>query len=315
MSTNPPTAALASPPRHVLVTGAAGLIGRAVLRHLRACGIRSTALTLTDPGDLDALGADRVVIGDATDPTAVADSLTEVDAVIHLAAIPAPSLASGPEVFGMNTRATYTVLDLAGQAGVRRISIASSINALGIRFSPNPAAAPVYLPLDSDAPTIAADSYSHSKWVDEATATALARRHGFDVVCLRLPLVGGLGHVPELDDRLLADAGRIARDPSLGAPDLWLYLETRDAAAAMADALSPRFHGAHVVHVAAPQTSAPYPTEDLLNRYWPGVGRRREFPGRTAPVDLKAATKLFGFAPQHLLPSDLRLLPDPIATP
>lgn len=307
------TAPLTSSLRHALVTGAGGLIGRAVLRHLHASGIRSTALTLDDPGDLAELGADRVIVGDATDPDAVAESLTGVDAAIHLAAIPAPSLATGPEVFGMNTRSTYTVLDMAGRAGVRRISIASSINALGIRFSSDPAAAPAYLPLDADAPTIAADSYSHSKWVDEATAAMLARRYGFDVVCLRLPLVGGLGEVAALDDRLLRDADRIANDPERGAHDLWLYLETRDAAAAMVDALCPRNPGAHVVHVAAPQTSAPYPTEDLLDRYWPAVSRRRRFPGRTAPVDLTTATELFGFTAQHLLPAGLRPLPDPIA--
>ncbi|SEE95024.1 Nucleoside-diphosphate-sugar epimerase [Ruania alba] len=295
----------------MLVTGAAGLIGRGVLHQLDRSGIAATALVLADPGDLP---VDRIVVGSATDPSAVAEALTGADAVIHLAAIPAPDLASAPEVFGMNTRATYTVLDAAGAAGIRRISIASSINALGIRFSPDPAATPPTLPLSAESATIAADAYSVSKWADEFTAAALSRAYGFDVVALRLPLVGGLGEVPELDDRLLGDAAEIAADPSLGASDLWLYLETRDAAAAMIAALSPRQPGAHVLHVAAPEVSVPYPTESLLDRYWPQVPRRRRFPGREAPVDLLAAERLIGFTARHTLAAGSRPIPDPAAT-
>ncbi|NUR89462.1 MAG: NAD-dependent epimerase/dehydratase family protein, partial [Nonomuraea sp.] len=46
----------------ILVTGAAGLIGRAVLAHCAREGAQVTALVLDDPGDHK---ADRVVVGDA----------------------------------------------------------------------------------------------------------------------------------------------------------------------------------------------------------------------------------------------------------
>jgi uncharacterized protein YbjT (DUF2867 family) len=72
----------------VLVTGAAGPIGTAVLAHLAERGIPVTAPVLSPvPGLL----ADRVVVGNAADPAAVEDAVRDVTDLIHLAAIPTPS--------------------------------------------------------------------------------------------------------------------------------------------------------------------------------------------------------------------------------
>src|SRR5512138_591766 len=97
----------------VLVTGAAGLIGTAVLSHLAERGIPVTALVLDPAPDVR---ADRVVAGNAADPAAVEDALRDVTDVIHLAAIPTPSHDPGEVVFGQNALATFTVLDGAGHA-------------------------------------------------------------------------------------------------------------------------------------------------------------------------------------------------------
>ena len=291
---------------HVLITGAAGMIGRAAVLRFRGLGVGITALVLDDPGDL---GVDRVVVGSAADRRVVDDALEGVDAVVHLAAIPAPALGTPDEVFAGNTAATFAVLDAAGERGVRTAAIASSINALGLGWSPLPQVRPAYVPLDERLPTQAADPYSLSKYVDEATADAMARRHGMTVVSLRLPFVGGLGEVRELDDRLPKHAAEVTADPASGARDLWLYLETRDAARALELAVRVREPGSHVVFAAAPRTIVPYPTEDLLDAYYPAVPRRRPSPGRTAPVDLTRAERLLGFTARHLLDDDIRELP------
>ncbi|TDE99140.1 NAD(P)-dependent oxidoreductase [Occultella glacieicola] len=280
-----------------MVTGAGGTIGRAVLWALRRAGVASTALVLDDPGDLD---TDRVVIGSATDRDRVSEALDGADAVVHLAARAAPHLGSGEEVFVGNTAATFTVLDAAGRAGVRRAAIASSINALGLRYSPVPAA-PAYLPLDVELPTVAADPYSLSKRVDEETARAMHRAHGMDVVALRYPMTGGLGLEPGLGDSLVPAIEQLRADPAAGALDLWSYLEVRDAARATLAGLSPRRRGAHAMLVAAPTTFLSEPTEALLDRYWPGVPRRRPMPGHAVPIDLRPARELLGFEAEHLV--------------
>ncbi|WP_203434037.1 NAD-dependent epimerase/dehydratase family protein [Jiangella asiatica] len=280
----------------ILVTGAAGLIGRTTTWHFARLGAAVTALDLDDPGDL---AADRVVVGDARDRATLASALAGVDAVVHLAAIPAPELGSADQVFATNTAATFAVLDAAGEHGVRRAVIASSINALGYRYGPRPGR-PAYLPLDERLPSLAADPYSLSKQVDELTAAAMHRRHGMDVVALRFPMVAGLGGADGLDDRLPGFFDVIAGDPGHAAVDAWLYLETRDAARAVELGLRPARPGAHTVFVAAPETSAPYPTEQLLGAFLPDVSLRRPFPGRTAPVDLTLAGELLGFAAEHV---------------
>ncbi len=53
--------------------------------------------------------------------------------------------------------------------------------------------------------------------------------------------------------------------------------------------------GCHVISVAAPNTLAPYPTEQLLAAYHADVPRRAAFPGRTAPFDLTRAEELLRF--------------------
>ncbi|AYY13414.1 NAD(P)-dependent oxidoreductase [Actinobacteria bacterium YIM 96077] len=296
---------------HVLITGAAGMIGRAAVRHFRSSGVTTTGLVLDDPGDVD---VDRLVMGDVRDRQVLDKALEDVDAVVHLAALATPDSGMADEVFGVNTQATFTVLDAAGERGIRRATIASSINALGYRYGPH-VVHPEYLPLDEALPTHAADAYSLSKHVDEATAAAMHRRHGMDVVALRFPMVGGFGEQDSLDARLPPAFDQLASEPGTGASDLWLYLEERDAARALALALTPAEPGAHVAFVAAPVTSVPYRTRDLLDAYYPDVPLRDGLAGRSAPVDLTRARTLLGFEAAHVAPMDVRDLPAGITTP
>jgi nucleoside-diphosphate-sugar epimerase len=284
--------------RRVLVTGAAGLIGSAMLDLLAARGIPVTALVLVDPGR--SLPADRVVIGDAADPGVVADALHGADAVIHLAAIPTPLSDPGERVFAVNTGTTFAVLDQAGRAGVRRAAIASSYAICGLPFAARPLTMP-YLPIDTALPLQITDPYALSKQVDEETAAMVSRRYGMTVVALRLPFVG------DDRDRLPAMAARYADRPAAGAADVWSYLDARDAARALLAALDPARPGRHVLYVAAPETLAPYPTEDLLDRFHAGVPRPR-FAGRTVPIDLAPAADLLNFSARHLWPVEEREL-------
>ncbi|WP_027343551.1 NAD-dependent epimerase/dehydratase family protein [Hamadaea tsunoensis] len=283
----------------VLVTGAAGRIGRAVLAALARAGVAAHALVLEDPGDL---AAEAVFAGTAADPDLVRAALIGVDGVIHLAAIPDPHHGTPLEVFGGNVTATFTVLDEAGRAGVRNAVIASSYSATGLPFA-RTLLHPAYLPVDPELPDLAEDPYALSKLTDELTARMVARRYASTVVALRYPYIGGFA------DRLPAFAARIAADPELGARDMWSYLETRDAARAALLGLGVEVPGAHVVYVAAPRTMVPYATADLLDRFHPGVERRAELPGRTVAIDLQPARDLLGFTAEHEL--DLPLLPLP----
>ncbi|MBS2535162.1 NAD(P)-dependent oxidoreductase [Catenulispora sp. NF23] len=280
-------------PRRVLVTGAAGLVGRVVTRAFADRGTAVTALVLADPGDLAEAGADRVAVGDAADPDLVREALADADAVVHLAALPTPVHGTALEVFGGNTRATFNVLEEAGNRGIRRAVIASSLSILGLPWA-RQSLHPAYVPVDEDAPLQIEDPYGLSKQADEATAEMMARRHGMDVVALRFPFISN-------DERAADRLPLAADDPAIGAPELWTYLDVRDAAQATWLAVTVPLHGYHKVFAAAPDTFVPYPTADLLAVYHPDAEVRAPMPGRTAPLDLRAAQRLLGFRARHLL--------------
>ena len=285
--------ATAHEPRRVLITGASGLIGGAAADHLAARGIAVTALSLSGPFPA---GADRVFIGDATSPTDVEAALGDVDAVVHLAAIPHPSLASAQRVFTTNVTATFAVLSAAAEAGVRRAVTASSINAFGVPMNHH-RPMPAYFPIDEEVPVDIDDPYSLSKQVDELTIRMAWRRWGLTTVALRFPLVNHL-------ENLRHAAGMFDLDPERAVREGWAYLDLRDASRAIHAALTAPLSGAHVVGLSADDTLLARPTAEALAEFAPGVPVREGLPGRAAAIDTTRARTLLGFAPQHSVHDD-----------
>ena len=276
--------------KRVLVTGAAGRLGRATLRLLAANGVAATAL---DRVPVEDAPADRLLVGEVTDVAMVRSALTGVDTVIHCAAIPAPMLDTPERVFGLNTLATFVVLEEAARAGIQRATFASSQSILGISFGERKIK-PLYVPLDADHPLQIADPYALSKQADEATAQMMCRKYGMTIVALRYPFLGGLG------DRLPIMAQACVTDPTKGIGTLWAYLEDRDAAQAAWLAVTAPLSGYHMFNVAAPETFAPQPTAELVARYFPEAEIRTQILGHGVPVDTTPATETLGFKPEHL---------------
>lgn len=276
--------------RRVLVTGADGLIGRATTAHLSRRGWRVSALSRTWGGPVE---AERVFTGDASDQQLLAQAVADVDAVVHLAAIPHPGLDTPRTVFTNNTAATFTVLGEAGAAGVRRAVIASSINAFGLPMNSHEVR-PAYFPLDEDSPVQHDDAYSLSKWVDEQTARMAHSRWGIDVLAIRFPFVRD-------DESLRSFAREVTDDAELVrlGREGWAYLDMRDAVTVIEAGLTQPFTGAHVVLATADDVLLDTPTAELLRRWAPDVPCRREFHGHDGLVALDRVRELVGWAPRH----------------
>ena len=112
--------------KHVLITGAAGLIGTG-LREQFAGRYR---LRLTDVRTPPALGEDEAFVEvDLRDSEAVQGVVEGVDAVVHLGGI--ASEDTWEAIRDVNIDGTYNVFESARRSGVKRVVYASSVHAVG----------------------------------------------------------------------------------------------------------------------------------------------------------------------------------------
>ena len=243
----------------VLVTGAAGTLGREVVAHLRSLGwsVRAHDLVPLDPAQ-----ADEVATGDLRDPEHVRSLVDGMSGVVHAAAIPSPR-PDEQAVFTNNVMSAYQVLDAAGRGGVPRIVYISSLSALGFAFSEH-GASPESAPVTETHPYVAEDVYGLSKYLGEQIAHTTALRWGAAVVSLRFPFLGS-------GERLRSHLERVHERPGDARRILWAWLDTRDAARAIEAALTRPLTGHHLINVAAPDTTALVPTAELLRRYHPST--------------------------------------------
>lgn len=174
---------------NILVTGGIGRVGAPLVARLKRHGHQVTVL------DRKAATEDpQVRQVDITDFSALCEQARGHEAIIHLAALPSPTMASAPETFRINSTGTFNVFEAARVTGIRRVVCASSINALGFNFGLRRFDIP-YFPIDEEQPGFTTDPYSFSKQVTESTAAYFWRREGISSACLRLPMV-----IPFIDE-------------------------------------------------------------------------------------------------------------------
>lgn len=275
----------------VLVTGAGGVLGQEVVLRLAADGHAVRAHDRVELPEEAAARVAEVIVGDLRDRGHLADALSGVDAVVHAAAYPAPTSAPEPEVFNNNIESTYNVLDMAGRAGIGRIVSISSLSAVGLAWSSRELS-PESVPLTDEHPYIGDDVYGLSKYVGELTAAMASRRWGTTVVSLRFPFLG-------TGVRLRRHFAHVHADHGRERATLWGWLDTRDAARAVATALTRPLEGHLVLNIAAPDTTALIPTLELMRRYHPNTRIDAPLDGFAVPISTRRSTELLGFTPIH----------------
>jgi uronate dehydrogenase len=160
--------------QRVLITGAAGNIGRALRAGLRD---RYALLRLIDVAPQEpAQTGEEVVTLDLNDRRASEAAMEGVDAVVHLAGI--ADEASFDDILEGNITTTYSVYEAARRAGVRRVVFASSNHVTG--FYPRDET------VGPDHPVRPDTFYGVSKAFGEALGRLYADKYGLEVVCLRI---------------------------------------------------------------------------------------------------------------------------------
>lgn len=175
----------------VLVTGAGGFVGRAVVPRLAAGGhaVRAAARRGGPPPETGRWCEGSVEVGDIGPGTDWARALDGVDAVVHLAARVhrVRDAATDPlaEYRRVNAAGTRRLAEAAARAGVRRLVLLSSVKAV--------ADGPSEAPLDDATPPAPASPYGVSKLEAEEGLAEVSAATGLEAVVLRPPLVYGPG--------------------------------------------------------------------------------------------------------------------------
>lgn len=174
----------------VLVSGANGFVGRALLQRLLALDGVDAVAGLRQASALaeDELPCERRVLGDLALAALSPESLQGIDVLVHAAArVHVMDEAATDPLAAFRTVNVAGMLRLAtaaAEAGVKRFVLISSVKVNGEETPPGRAFSAADRPCPGDA-------YGLSKWEAELALQALCERTGMQWVVIRPPLVYG----------------------------------------------------------------------------------------------------------------------------
>jgi nucleoside-diphosphate-sugar epimerase len=284
----------------VLVTGGSGKLGRAVLRDLVAHGydvLNIDQQALPDP-ICPSVRIDLTNFGEvaATMLGGVDERKGPFDAVVHLAAIPAPGLAANARTFANNVPTTYNVFEASRLAGIKNIVFASSETVLGLPFD----TPPPYAPVDEEYYPRPESAYSLGKLLDETMAAQFCR---WDPT---LRIVGlRFSNVMYAED--YAAFPRFDADPRSRKWNLWGYIDARDGAQAVRRSIQADFTGFEAFIIANADTVMSRSNMSLLAEVFPDVPTKGNLTANGTLLSIEKAKRMLGYSPQYSWRNELAL--------
>ena len=276
----------------IAVTGGSGKAGRAVVRHLLEQGHQvlnvdrvPSAESSSPDSPAPFLYADLTDHGQTLEAISGGDRLPGIEAVVHLAAIPSPVVATPDLTFRTNITSTYTVFAAAARLGLKRVVWASSETTLGLPFD----TPPDYAPVDEEHELRPESSYALSKVLGEEMARQFYRWSAIPIVGLRF------SNVMER-----ADYQRFPgywEDPQLRKWNLWGYVDESHVAQSVRLALEADVAGADSFIIAAADTVMKRPSRELMAEVFPGVPVREGVEGTDTLLSIDKARRVLGYSP------------------
>ena len=273
----------------IALTGSTGKLGTVVARELRAAGHEVIGLVLQGTRGPGFVQVDLTDYGQVIDALGgVGDQHDGVDALVHLAAIPAPGIRSDAATFHNNIVASFNVFWAATRLGIDRIAYASSETVQGLPFE----TPPPYIPVDEDYPARPESTYSLVKHLEEQLAIELVRWNpGLSITALRF------SNVMNPEDYAAFPA--FDADANLRKWNLWGYIDARDGAQAVQLALETARPGFERYLIAAADTVMSRPNDELVAEVFPGVPLRGDLGVNTTLLSIEKARRELGYAPRH----------------
>ncbi len=271
----------------IAVTGGSGKLGRTVVRTLREED--HDVVNLDQDGEKGGyVRVDLSDFGQVLDALAGIDDQPRAEAVVHLAAIPAPGIASDIATFQNNMNATFNVFWAAHRLGIDRIVYASSETVLGLPFD----VPPPYLPIDEEYAARPESVYSLVKHLEEQLAIELVRWDPkLSITALRFSNV--------MNPEDYAEFPSFDADARARKWNAWGYIDARDGAQAVQRALEVAGPGFDRFIIAAADTVMTRPNAELVAEVFPDVPIVRDLGENDTLLSIDKARKVLGFEPRH----------------
>lgn len=271
----------------IAVTGGSGRVGGAVVDMALKRGDSVISIDRVENPNVQEPHPNLTFVqADITDYTAMVDAFKGCDAVVHMAAIPAPGHLPDPVVHNNNVVGSYNALRAAVEVGIDRVCQASSVNAMGLAYSRWPRFD--YFPLDEEHPSYNEDPYSLSKWICEEQGNSFARRYEKMVISsMRFHWV--------VRERPVATQAVGYSQSDAGTKNLWGYTRFDSAARACLLSLEADFKGHEVFYIVGPETVLDIPSLELKEKYFPNVEVRGDLSGNKSFFNCSKAERLLGW--------------------
>jgi UDP-glucose 4-epimerase len=216
-------------PRYILVTGAAGFLGSAVMSRLRKEGRNVVGLDLKEDRARGIKGCD---LSQSEELQTTLAGL-EIDSIVHCGAISGPMLHREEPAFvaGTNINSTLNLLELARARAARRFVFCSSGSVYGV-CDPR-------LPVSEETSLHPTSIYAASKVAGEALVEAYQTAYGVEGVSLRIAAIYGSGRhtACHIRDMLAAALAGRRLEIAYGYDQRFHFVHVDDVAAAVTAAL------------------------------------------------------------------------------
>ena len=293
----------------ILLTGAAGRLGRVVCADLVAQGHDVVAIDALHRADLPA----KLHVMSLLDRMAIYSLIEGCEAVVHLANHPDMIRGLMPQtVYAENVTTDANVFQAAMDVGVRRIIFASSVQVTsGPRYGAGDLAKPsciAYLPADGALPAVCTNLYALGKQAAENMLKFYASADpSRSYTAIRFPwLAGGLDwmrhsgqttvHVSKLDEQ-------------------FSYLVHADAASFIGAVLAANRPGYACCFPASPKNRLGWSIPEIVKTFYPQVPLRKPAREMASLIDIGVLRAAYGWVPRHAydLPRlTVEGVPDPV---
>ncbi|EED82578.1 predicted protein [Postia placenta Mad-698-R] len=287
--------AAATHKRHVVVTGGSGKLGRPTVVELVANGWEVINFDKqlpppTAPKEAQFMHTDLEDMGQVMENLIEVDTkYKNIDAIVHLAALPAPGMMASSTQFQLNAMSTYNILEASRKLGIKNLVLASSETLLGLPLNPW---LPDYIPMDENSPRRPETAYSLSKLVGEVMAQEYTRWDSTTkIVSLRF------SNVMSPEDFAAFETWQ--DDPKIRKWNLFGYIDARDGAQAIRKSLEYKATGHHQFIIANNNTTMRAPNAELVAACFPGVPYKPTPGANDTLLSIDKAKRVLGYSPKY----------------